>query len=93
MPYRQLPFGASQAFVNFPGVEGQLQASWVRIADVFRGNPYQPASDVQGVAATVEHPGEPIECCVRIGSANRLVQSGNLVVKILPLLIETPTTT
>ncbi len=46
------------------------------------------AADVQGVAAAVDHPAEPVERRVRVGAAHRLVQCRDLVVEVVPALVE-----
>ena len=86
----QLTFGGAQPLVGIPGAQGHLQGSGVRIADVLAGHAHQAAGDVQRVAAAIQHAAAPVQGGIRGAAAHGLVQGGDLIVELIPALVEAP---
>ena len=71
----------SQALALFPGREDRR----CRYPHWRRG---KPASQVQRIAATIEHPAEPVKRGVGIRSAQGLVQGRDLIIEDIATLVE-----
>jgi hypothetical protein len=86
----QFTLRAAQAFLHVPCIDAQPECARVGIADVFRGHACDTARQVERVTATVQHAHQPVQRGVRIRAAYRLVQCGNLVIKIIAALVKAP---
>ena len=86
----QLSFRRTQPFVGLPGIERQCECARVGIANIFRCHPHHAPRHVSRIAAAIEHPGEPVQRGVGIGTAHGLVQRRDLLVEGVALPVKAP---
>ena len=84
---RQFALRRAETFVSFPA--GQRLGQRVRIghADILGGEADQAAGDVAGVFAAGQHAREPIQRRIGIRTTQRLMQRGDQVVVLFPILV------
>mmetsp|Transcript_121880 Transcript_121880/g.339758 ORF Transcript_121880/g.339758 Transcript_121880/m.339758 type:complete len:468 (+) Transcript_121880:133-1536(+) len=83
----QLAFGGAQALVGLGRVQRDAQRARVGQADVFTRHADQPAGDVAGIHAAIQHAREPVQRAVRAAAAHRFVQRGDDVVELVAALV------
>ena len=90
MRQRKHPLRRPQAFLHLPGIKGKAQRFRIGVADIFTGHAHQPPGEVERIGTAVNHAREPIQGAIHGGAPYRFVQSGNLIIKGVAALIETP---
>ena len=85
---RELSLGRAQTLEGRYCVERDLKRARVGEADILARHAYHAPADVERIGAAVEHAAEPVQRCVRVGAAHRLVQSRDLVVESFSALVE-----
>jgi len=85
--FGELPFRASEPFVRFRRRDRHLERPRRGVAHILRREPDHPAGDVKRVLPRGEHPRKPVEGGVRVRSPQALVERGDQVVMLLPVLV------
>ena len=84
----QLTLGRAQALPGLPGLQRQGEGPGIGVADVLGRHPDDPPGHVGGIAAAIQHPGQPVERRVGVRAAHGLVQGRDLLVEHVALAIE-----
>ena len=84
---REFALRAAQPLIGFP--RGNRQGQGIRIshADILGGETHQTTRQITRILSAIQHPREPIESRIRIRAAQRLMQGGDQVVMLLPVLV------
>ncbi len=90
LPQRQLSLGTAQALEGQGSIVGNLHGARIGQTDIFPSHTYDTARQITGICSAVQHPGQPIQGSVRVGTTYRLMQSRNLVVEVVAPLVKTP---
>ena len=83
----EFPFGRAKEFIGILGRKALNQRLRIGKADVLAGKAHQPAQHVKRFFPGGEHPGEVIECSLRIGTAQRFMQRRDQVVMPVAVLV------
>ncbi len=81
-------FRTAEPVVGFPRIERHRKGARIGESDVLNRHAHGAPGDIQGVAAAVEHPAQPVQRRVGIAAADGLVQSRDLIVKLVAPLVE-----
>jgi hypothetical protein len=65
-----------------------LQRARICQTDIFSRGANEAACDITRIGSRIEHPARPVERGIRIGTANRLMKRGNLIIKLVSTLVE-----
>src|SRR5215469_15616463 len=60
---------------------------WISHTYIFRGKANQAAHDVERVFARLEHASQPVQPCIRVRAAQRLVQGGDRIIMLVAAFV------
>ena len=87
---RQFAFRGAQALISLGSLQRQRQSPRVCVAYFLAGHAHQATREVGHVHPAVHHAAVPVERGIRVATAHRFMERGDLVVKGVPALVEAP---
>ena len=69
------------------GSHSDFQGTGVGQSDIFAGKPGQASGDVKGVFSCFQHPGQPVNCGIRVRISHGFVQGGDQIVVFLSIFV------
>ena len=76
-----------QKVAGLIGCHRHLQGIGIGHPHILAGKPDQAPGDIQRILPAVQHPAQPVHRRIRIAVSHGLMQSGNQVIVLLPVLI------
>src|SRR5690606_12251053 len=84
----QFAFGAAQPLEGQGSIVSNLHGARIGQTDILPSHANDTTRQITGIRPAVQHPSEPIQSRIRVGTTHRFMQSRNLVIEIIAPLVK-----